>query len=297
MRINGTSASDTRHGTAVHDDIYGYGGDDFLYGGGGGDSLYGGTGDDTLAGEAGNDHLFGGDGVDHLYGGGDDDWLQGGDDADDLHGGSGNDTAVYDNSDALVFVSLATGRGFNGDAEHDTLVDIENVSGSRFGDLLVGSDQDNKLSGLGGDDTLWGGRGADHLEGGMGNDTLDGGANLVRMLNSGSLVFEGDVLIGGPGADRFVFGSIDDIGNIHSYGAAADLITDFSRAEGDQIDLRPIGDFSLIPEGEPFTAPGQVSWLHSGGETLIELNTDADLLADATIRISGNYTPDAHWFV
>ncbi|MGA7487980.1 MAG: calcium-binding protein, partial [Xanthobacteraceae bacterium] len=252
--IHGSGVGETLHGTMFSDTIFGYGGDDTLYGGGdidwlyGGDNndwLYGETGNDTLSGEAGNDHLFGGDGVDHLYGGGDDDWLQGGDDADYLHGGSGNDTAAYGNSDALVFVSLATGRGFNGDAEHDTLVDIENVSGSRFGDLLVGNDQDNKLFGLGGDDTLWGGRGADHLEGGMGNDTLDGGANLVRMLDSGSLVFEGDVLIGGPGADRFVFSSIDDIGNIHSYGAAADLIRDFSRAEGDQIDLRPIGDFSL----------------------------------------------------
>ena len=80
-------------------------------------------------------------------------------------------------------------------------------------------------------------------------------------------------------------------------------------AEGDQIDLRPIdaderasapgiSDFSLtFSEGEAFTAPGQVSWLHAGGETWIKLNTDADSFADATIRISGNHTPDAYWFV
>jgi hypothetical protein len=49
--------------------------------------------------------------------------------------------------------------------------------------------------------------------------------------------------------------------------------------------------------GEAFTAPGQISWLHQGGETWITLNTDADLAADATIRISGSHMPDASWFI
>jgi hypothetical protein len=81
-------------------------------------------------------------------------------------------------------------------------------------------------------------------------------------------------------------------------------------ADGDQINLHPIDaderpsapgkqDFSrdLIPEGEAFTAPGQISWLHQGGETWITLNTDADLAADATISISGSHMPDASWFI
>jgi len=114
-----------------------------------------------------------------------------------------------------------------------------------------------------------------------------------------------DVLRGGLGADKSVFSSIDDIGNSTIVGHAEDLITDFSprvdnglvdlSADGDQINLHPIDaderpsapgnqDFSrdLIPEGEAFTAPGQISWLHQGGETWITLNTDADLADDAT---------------
>jgi Ca2+-binding RTX toxin-like protein len=321
MRIDGTGVHDTRHGTAVWDEIYGYGGDDTLYGGGGGDHIYGGDGVDHLYGGSDRDYLYGGNDDDFLYGGdGDDylngmhdnDWLNGGDGADDLDGGDdvyllghGGDTAAYGDSDATVFVSLATGRGFGGDAEHDTLVNIENLSGSRFGDLLVGDDQNNKLSGLGGDDSLLGGQGVDQLEGGEGNDTLNGGGNDPVVIG-----YYADELTGGPGADKFVFSSIDDIGNSTIAGRASDLITDFNRAEGDQINLHPIDaderasapgnqDFStvLVPEGSAFTAPGQISWQHHGGETWILLNTDADLSADATIQISGSHTPDVSWFI
>ena len=146
--------------------------------------------------------------------------------------------------------------------------------------------------------------------------TLDGGGNIGAV----EFGYYTDVLSGGLGADKFVFSSIDDIGNSTIVGRAADLITDFSprvdnglvdlSADGDQINLHPIDaderpsapgnqDFSrdLIPEGEAFTAPGQISWLHQGGETWITLNTDADLADDATIRISGSHMPDASWFI
>jgi Ca2+-binding RTX toxin-like protein len=343
MRINGTSGPDTRHGTTDHDEIYGYGGDDTLYGHGGpdwifggdnndwlyggtqNDSLFGGDGVDHLYGEADNDYLYGdvgddflygGDGVDHLYGEADNDWLHGGDGADYIDGGDelylpyGGDTAAYGDSDAFVFVSLATGRGFNGDAERDTLVNIENLSGSRFGDLLVGDDGNNVLSGLRGADTLWGGQGADDLQGGEGDDTLDGGGNGVFLDEWGLFVWNFDELSGGPGADKFVFSSIDDIGNSTIAAHPADRITDFNPAEGDQINLHPIDaddrpeapgnqDFStdLVPEGVAFTRPGQFSWQHVGGETWITLNTDADSFAEATIHVYGSHTPDMSWFV
>jgi Ca2+-binding RTX toxin-like protein len=347
MRIPGTVLRDTLHGTMSDDEIHGdagndtlYGNDglDWLYGEGDNDYLYGGNGNDTLLGGDGNDHLygeadndwlyglndddflFGGDGRDHLFGGADNDWLHGGDDADYLYGGTGIDTAAYGGSDATVFVSLVTGRGFGGDAEGDQLTEIENLSGSRFADLLVGNDQNNELSGLGGNDSLLGGDGGDHLNGGEGDDTLNGGGNTVRAVDAAGHVYvtyqQGDVLTGdGPdnvGADRFVFSSIEDIGNFTVYSSSvdiADIIMDFNSAEGDRIDLRPIDadtratspgnqDFStvLIPEGTPFTAPGQISWTHYGADTFITLNTDGDLFADATLRIAGWHTPDASWF-
>jgi Ca2+-binding RTX toxin-like protein len=330
MRIPGTSGPDMRHGTIDNDEIYGYGGDDTLYGeqgadwlwgGGDNDHLYGGVGDDYLWGEDGtdwlfgegdNDHLYGGDGRDYLHGMDGTDWLRGGDDPDLLDGGGGFDTAAYGDSDAAVLVNLMTGRGFGGDAEGDTLYQIENLSGSWYGDWLIGDDNGNVLSGLGGGDTLWGSGGSDHLNGDDGADTLNGGGNTFT-YPSGVEVVQGDVLTGGPGADKFVFSSIDDIGNldpVHSFPGLVDLITDFSRAEGDQINLHAIDaddrpetpgnqDFStdLVPEGVAFTTPGQISWLHDGGETWITLNTDLDSSAEATIRMTGSYTPDASWFV
>jgi Ca2+-binding RTX toxin-like protein len=330
MRINCTSGPDTRHGTIDNDEIYGFGGDDTLYGeqgadwlwgGGDNDHLYGGVGDDYLWGEDGtdslfgegdNDHLYGGDGRDDLHGMDGTDWLRGGGDPDLLDGGGGFDTAAYGDSDAAVLVSLVTGRGFGGDAEGDTLYQIENLSGSWYGDWLIGDDNGNVLSGLGGGDTLWGNGGSDHLNGDDGADTLNGGGNITR-YPGGVEVVQGDVLTGGPGADKFVFSSIDDIGNldpVHSSPGLVDLITDFNRAEGDQINLHAIDaddrpeapgnqDFSptLVPEGVGFTTPGQISWLHDGGETWITLNTDADSAAEATIRMTGSYTPDASWFV
>jgi Ca2+-binding RTX toxin-like protein len=311
--LYGGSGNDVLLGDNGNDHLYGERDNDWLYGGANDDWLYGGEGTDHLFGGVDNDFLFGGVGADYLYGENGNDWLTGGQGADSLDGGTGSDWAAYEDSDATVFVSLATGRGFGGTAEHDTLTNIENLSGSRFGDLLVGNDQNNQLYGLGDNDTLWGGDGGDHLYGGDGDDTLNGGGNTDRLVAGGSTFswLEGDVLSGGPGADKFVFSSIDDIGNFTVYSPSVgtvDLITDFNRAEGDQIDLRPIDanetidgnqDFStdLVAEGEPFTEPGQISWTHFGGDTLIVLNTDADLFGDATIHVSGWHTPDASWFV
>ena len=50
--------------------------------------------------------------------------------ADVLDGGTGTDTATYATSSAGVNVSLMTGIGNGGDAEGDTLINIENLTGS-----------------------------------------------------------------------------------------------------------------------------------------------------------------------
>lgn len=83
-----------------------------------------------------------------------------------MDGGSGVDTANYGESGAKVTVDLASGVGSGGDAEHDTLLNIENVVGSSFNDVLVGSAADNSLIGGGANDVLIGGARADVLNGG-----------------------------------------------------------------------------------------------------------------------------------
>lgn len=91
---------------------------------------------------------------------------------DTINGGGGLDRVVYQFSKAGVTVSLASGTASDGYGGTDTLLDIDEVQGSRdFADNLTGSTGSNRLEGLGGNDTLNGGAGNDTLVGGTGNDT------------------------------------------------------------------------------------------------------------------------------
>ena len=132
---------------------------------------------DTLTGGRGDDLLAGLDGADTLTG------LGG---ADTLDGGLGIDTADYSASEAGVRIEMiynrhtdqTSGWGFGGDAEGDTLLSIENLTGSAFDDVLIGANHsNNSLKGNDGNDALYGRGGFDNLSGGAGNDILNGGAD------------------------------------------------------------------------------------------------------------------------
>ena len=146
--------------------IFGRGGNDILDGGAGNDNVQGGSGDDTLRGGTGDDLIY----------------TQAG--ADDVDGGDGVDRIAFDHSAAII-VDLAAGTGLGGEAEGDTYVNVENVSGSEFADVITGDAGANHLSGLGGNDRLDGGAGDDTLSGGDGADTLFGGAGADH--NDGGL--------------------------------------------------------------------------------------------------------------
>ncbi|MEP4431976.1 MAG: cadherin-like domain-containing protein [Hyphomicrobiales bacterium] len=154
------------------------GGDDNLNGGDGQDTVYGNEGNDTINGDAGNDILFGDAGDDKLYGGEGEDTLNGGDGKDTIDGGDGIDTVDYSTSTKGVTVSLEKQYGEGGDAEGDTIVNVENVVGSEYADVIQGDAGDNTLKGGGGDDQLSGGDGSDIFiyEIGDGSDTVYGGA-------------------------------------------------------------------------------------------------------------------------
>lgn len=139
---------------------------------------------DTLIGNDGNNVFSGREGADTIQAGAGDDVINGGDGDDLIDGGAGLDRASYSNATKGVTVSLlisaaqATGQG------RDTLVGIENLTGSDFADTLIGSDGANALNGGEGDDRLQGGLGNDELLGGLGVDRLIGGGGddtyLVR---------------------------------------------------------------------------------------------------------------------
>lgn len=115
---------------------------------------------------------------DALIGDGGTNRLEGGLGADLLNGKAGIDTAVYENAASGVVASLLTRTGIAGEAAGDTYVEIENLSGSQFGDTLTGDNGNNRLTGSGGDDLLYGGAASDTLDGGVGADGLDGGDGI-----------------------------------------------------------------------------------------------------------------------
>ncbi|KQO46007.1 calcium-binding protein [Methylobacterium sp. Leaf85] len=117
----------------------------YLEGGSFGDILRSGSGADTLKGGSGNDVLEGGAG------------------ADTIRGDLGIDTASYEHATGRVYASLEAQMGYEGDASQDTLIDIENLTGSTFDDSLVGDDNDNTLRGNGGEDDIAGRGGDDRI--------------------------------------------------------------------------------------------------------------------------------------
>ncbi|MDD3021985.1 MAG: Ig-like domain-containing protein [Alphaproteobacteria bacterium] len=161
---------DALFGTEVREIVDGGAGDDQIYAYSGDDDLYGGEGNDTLNGGQGNDYLDGGDGL--------------------------FDRADYSGAGEGVIVNLLEGTAQDGFGTVDTLVNIEDVAGSQFDDIitgddgalsyLYGGDGNDQIYGLGGIDNIFAGNGDDILDGGAGNDYLDGGlGNDTYIFNPG----------------------------------------------------------------------------------------------------------------
>ena len=231
-------------------------GNDMVTGNAAANKLEGRNGNDTLNGLAGDDTLYGGPGADTLNGGADDDHLQGGPGADTLNGGPGGDYASYLDSPRGVVVRLHDANAVRlGDAQGDTLTDIEHLIGSQFNDTLAGDGEDNIMEGrdgddvlyggpAGGDDRMYGGNGDDRVFGGRGDDTLAGGeGNDVLKGGPGEdvLVVDGnemDVLYGGTEKDTFRF---------FPSNLGGGTIRDFSDGE-DVIDLTEFADINSMDD-------------------------------------------------
>ncbi len=242
---------------------------DVLTGSDGANVLSGGGGADVLNGGGGNDTLLGGDGADTLDGGAGNDVLNGGD---------GQNTASYADATAGVTVTLGVhGAQDTHGAGLDTLIQVQNLTGSDFNDTLTGDDGANVLTGGKGDDVLAGGGGNDTLVGGDGNDTLAGGAGS-------------DTLTGGGGNDTFVFTQARDSMREHP-----DLITDFTA--GDKIDLHAIDANTGMLEDQEFHVGGGgghagdmvVSFDAAHNRTSISLWTGDHDRVDSVIWLTGDH--------
>lgn len=259
--------------------------DDHFIGDANANKFYGNDGKDILAGAAGDDSLYGGNGDDELIGG------KG---ADLLDGGAGVDTISYYTSSSRVVANLRDGFGLFGDAQGDTIVGIENANGSFYDDYLLGSAVANQLTGQEGNDTLFGFEGKDSLLGGEDDDHLFGGDG-DDLLAGG---FGKDRMEGGAGADRFAlstfFGTVDSGLEV----AKADVITDFSHAEGDKIDLSSIDANPYLAGDQAFTfigddgfsgTAGELRINHNNGTTIVAGDIDGDDDADFAIVLTGHH--------
>ncbi|MGF6231159.1 Ca2+-binding RTX toxin-like protein [Inquilinus ginsengisoli] len=291
---------------------------------------------------AGGDTLTGSSGANTLRGGGGDDLLRGSGGADSLFGDAGMDTATYYGSASGATVDLNSGHGAGGDAQGDSVSGIENLTGSNIGgDILTGSSGANILRGFGGDDLLRGGAGADTLEGGVGTDLTSyynsaaavtvnlaagtgtggdaqgdilvsienlNGSNFADTLtgNGGANVLRGlagrDTLSGGAGADRFVYGATSE----SAVGVNRDMVTDFSQAQGDRIDLSLIDAdtgtagnqaFTFIGAGLYTGVAGQLRYSAVGGVTTIAGDVNGDGTSDFHIALTGTFALVAGDFV
>ncbi|WDL84785.1 type I secretion C-terminal target domain-containing protein [Aeromonas bestiarum] len=194
--------------------------------------------------------------------------------ADVLHGGAGNDILFGDaiNTDHLPWGSVGNpakpadwvdGKGLDGltqfltlkngyapsslelyeyikgnaksfDVASDIRGGNDKLHGGLGDDILFGQGGNDELYGDDGKDILYGGTGSDKLDGGAGNDTLSGGlGNDILVGGLGN-----DILKGDAGADTFTWLQ----GDTATGSVAKDYVVDFSKAEGDKLDLSDLLD-------------------------------------------------------
>lgn len=286
-RLEGAAAQDILTGNDGNDTLIGGDGGDFLFGGNGNDQQFGGSGDDEFAGSPGNDLI---------------------------DGGSGTDILNHSLSTGAVQVDLAQGTA-SGQGS-DTLVSVEQVFGSGFGDLLRGSADGELLSGGDGDDTLAGGFGDDTLAGGSGTDRavfdfaldpfgvefISNGSGLrvspfgggeqdaldaaFEILEFTDVTF--DLTRGSGGADGLIGSAANDL--VGGLGGADTV----SGRAGDDLLIGDAGDDSLLGEaGDDTLLGGDGDDTLSGGDggDLLVGGAGSDLfrigVADGTTIIGG----------
>ena len=260
------------------------------------------------AGDAEGDELIS---IEKVVGSGHDDTFIAGEEADDIEGGGDSkggkgDTVSYELSEVGVKVDLTDTDAQDDTTEDsyavgDTLVGIENVTGSPYADTLTGlAAAASVLNGGGGKDTLTGGSEADTLMGGAGDDTLNGGGGNNKLMGGAG----DDTLTGGAGNDTLTGGAgsdeLDGNGGKNTYVFGPDVVTagDYinewaATGEDDKIDLSA---FNIDPDDLPgliSVRGGQVQInLNAYGGGTINLTTIDDI--DILDGVGGTGTPNSN---
>lgn len=157
---------------------------------------------------------------------------------DKIDGGKGVDRIDYGPEQRFdgthgVTVDLEKGKANDGFGGEDTLLNFENVRGSKFGDTLVGDAGSNQIEGNAGADTITGAGGDDvfRFRDGFGNDTITDfkiGSDKIQ-LNELSRLFDGyDSLKFAQKGDDTVISFEDEPGTIRLQHITA---TDLSESD------------------------------------------------------------------
>ena len=168
-----------------------------------------------------------------------------------LHGSAGDDIINANDGNDIVY-------GRAGD---------DSINGGNGHDILYAEDGNDTINGDAGNDTLYGGIGNDTLNGGADNDILIGGTG-------------NDILTGGAGADTFVWGIGDADGS-------TDVITDYSQADNDVIDVSAL----LDQLGWDNTMPTLSNFVTTHGTNTFDVHT-ADLSQTVHITVTGQTFTD-----
>ncbi|WP_460927036.1 M10 family metallopeptidase C-terminal domain-containing protein [Pseudomonas sp. MC6] len=188
---------------------------------------------------------------------------------DTMIGGLGNDTYIVDNVyDSTIETSTLAG-------EIDTVrASIDWALGDNLENLVLTGSTNLNGSGNALNNSLTGNDGNNLLNAGAGNDLLIGGLGT-------------DSLTGGIGADVFIFNAWNESG----LGSLRDVITDFSSAQGDKIDLTHF-DANLLTAGfngfsfigaNDFTGAGQLRFV----DQVLSGNVSGNVGADFEIQLVG----------
>ncbi|MCT2398413.1 calcium-binding protein [Novosphingobium mangrovi (ex Huang et al. 2023)] len=265
----------------------------------------------------GDTHIDGGDGRDIITGGLFHNELVGGNGNDVYHvngtgdvvieeANGGNDTVYaaidYTLTDNVEILRMASeGLTGTGNALDNRMI------GSDGTDTFYGMDGDDVIQGLAGDDVLHGGNGNDVLVAGTGNDTLYGDAGNDRLRGedgndvifggAGNDVIEGgagvDTLWGGDGRDTFVFRPGDLDGTTYQN---PEVIGDFSRAQGERLNLSALDANAATWSNEAFSwigthhfsgKAGELRYEVSAGNAIISGDTNGDGVADFHLELLG----------
>ncbi len=237
---------------------------------------------ENLIGSNTGDQLVGDSHANVLDGGAGNDVLVGNGGGDTFIGGAGLDTVDYGSSTIGVYLNLTLGTGPSG----DTFQSVENITGSVFGDVLIGDNGANTMKGGFGNDYIVAGNGADYMDGGadldtisyetattgvfvnLGNGTGANGGVLVNFENivgsafgdvlygnNGSNTINGgagnDYIVGGAGSDALIGGSGGDVFRFESAGYGNDVITDYQHGQ-DHLSF----DTSIATDCSAFTIAG-----------------------------------------